>query len=259
MRSGSHSLYQIQAVSAAASERAYVYLLVPARRCRDERARERRLGAAGVHRARRRLLHRVARSRDSRPGNLLGGPSSRAPPEPSGSISYAQMLEEAVSRCKGEPLRSHGSSLDVNLPLERVPARGTTCPTCSSASCCTNASQAAQSPPDLDELRAELIDRFGDAPREVDNLCELMLLKMDLRELSLRALDAGPGRLVVTLGQDAQLDGHKLAALVQKSRGRFSSPRAQAHREDRRAPRRRGSHRTGERAAISLLKCSVQR
>ena len=53
----------------------------------------------------------------------------------------------------------------------------------------------------------------------VDALSELMLLKQQMRELRLRALESGAGRLVVTLGQDALLDGAKLATLVQKSKG----------------------------------------
>ena len=40
-----------------------------------------------------------------------------------------------------------------------------------------------------------------------------------MRELRLRALESGPGRLVVTLGQDALLDPARLAALVAKARG----------------------------------------
>jgi transcription-repair coupling factor (superfamily II helicase) len=63
------------------------------------------------------------------------------------------------------------------------------------------------------------VDRYGDAPDEVDHLSELMLLKIDMRPLRLRTLDAGPGRLVVTLGQDAALDGGKLMQLVQRSKG----------------------------------------
>ena len=61
--------------------------------------------------------------------------------------------------------------------------------------------------------------RFGDPPGEVDNLSELMLLKVDMRDLRLRSIDSGPGRLVVTLGAEALLDGTKLAALVQRSKG----------------------------------------
>jgi len=44
-------------------------------------------------------------------------------------------------------------------------------------------------------------------------------LKIDLRRLALRQLDGGPGRVVVTLGNEARLDGARLATLIQKSRG----------------------------------------
>jgi len=40
-----------------------------------------------------------------------------------------------------------------------------------------------------------------------------------MRDLRLRALEGGPGRLVVTLGADALLDGMKVAGLVQRSKG----------------------------------------
>ena len=63
------------------------------------------------------------------------------------------------------------------------------------------------------------MDRFGEAPDEVDNLCEQALVKIDMRELRVRALEGGPGRLTVVLGGDALLDGPKLLALVQRPRG----------------------------------------
>ena len=65
------------------------------------------------------------------------------------------------------------------------------------------------------------MDRFGDAPDELEALQEVMLLKIELRRLALRQLDGGPGRLVVTLGGDARLDGGKLAKLVQRSKGLY--------------------------------------
>jgi transcription-repair coupling factor (superfamily II helicase) len=79
----------------------------------------------------------------------------------------------------------------------------------------------ASSPDELADLRAELIDRFGDAPDEVDALQEVMQLKIDLRRLQLRQLDGGPGRLVATLGGDARLEPGKVAALVQRSKGLY--------------------------------------
>jgi transcription-repair coupling factor (superfamily II helicase) len=72
---------------------------------------------------------------------------------------------------------------------------------------------------DLDEIRAEIVDRCGDPPEEVDALCEVMALKVRLRALSIRALEAGPGRLVLTLGDAAALDPFLLAKHVQASAG----------------------------------------
>jgi transcription-repair coupling factor (superfamily II helicase) len=68
-------------------------------------------------------------------------------------------------------------------------------------------------------LRAELADRYGELPDEVDNLSELMLLKAEMRELQLRAIEAGPGRLVISLGQDPRLEPAKLATMLQRSKG----------------------------------------
>jgi transcription-repair coupling factor (superfamily II helicase) len=77
----------------------------------------------------------------------------------------------------------------------------------------------ASHPDEVTDLRAELVDRYGEAPDEVDALSELTLLKIDMRDLRLRALEVGTGRLVVTLGADALLDGMKVAMLVQRSKG----------------------------------------
>jgi transcription-repair coupling factor (superfamily II helicase) len=46
-------------------------------------------------------------------------------------------------------------------------------------------------------------------------------VKVRLRALAVRALDAGPGRLVLTLGEGAALDPFLLAKQVQGSQGRL--------------------------------------
>jgi transcription-repair coupling factor (superfamily II helicase) len=58
-------------------------------------------------------------------------------------------------------------------------------------------------------------------PDEVDNLSEVMALKSDMRRLTLRSLESGPGRLVFSLGNDAKLDPAKVLALVQRSKGGY--------------------------------------
>jgi transcription-repair coupling factor (superfamily II helicase) len=70
---------------------------------------------------------------------------------------------------------------------------------------------------ELDEARAEIVDRYGDTPDELDALLDLMAVKVRLRALRIRGLDAGPGRLVFALGPDAALDPFLLAKHVQRS------------------------------------------
>jgi transcription-repair coupling factor (superfamily II helicase) len=72
---------------------------------------------------------------------------------------------------------------------------------------------------DLEDARAEIVDRYGDLPEEAEALLELMAVKVRLRSLAIRGLDAGPGRLVFSLGPDASLDPFLLARHVQKSGG----------------------------------------
>jgi transcription-repair coupling factor (superfamily II helicase) len=72
---------------------------------------------------------------------------------------------------------------------------------------------------ELDEIRAEIVDRYGDPPDEVDALQAIMQVKVRLRALRIRGLEAGPGRLVFTLGEGAALDPFQLAKKVQASQG----------------------------------------
>jgi transcription-repair coupling factor (superfamily II helicase) len=213
---GLAQLYQLRGRVGRSKERAYAYLLVPSRRAVTKDA-ERRLEVlqaftelgAGFSIASHDLEIRGA-------GNLLGG-------EQSGSIEavgfdlYAQMLEEAVAEMQGQAPRTVIEP-DVNLPIAAY-LPDDYVPDVHQRLVLYKRISSASSPEELEDLRAELIDRYGDAPDELDALCELTSLKLPMRELRLRQLDAGPGRLVVTLGADAALDGQLLATLVQKSKG----------------------------------------
>jgi transcription-repair coupling factor (superfamily II helicase) len=215
---GLAQLYQLRGRVGRSKERAYAYLLVPARRTVTRDAQRRlevlqrftELGA-GFSIASHDLEIRGA-------GNLLGA-------EQSGSISaigfdlYTQLLEEAVAEVQGEPPRVQLEP-DVNLPLPALIPDDYVNDVHQRLVFYKRFSQAGH-PDEVQDLRAELVDRFGEAPDEVDNLSEVTLLKIDMRDLRLRALEAGAGRLVVTLGADALLDPMKVAALVQRSKGLY--------------------------------------
>jgi transcription-repair coupling factor (superfamily II helicase) len=45
---------------------------------------------------------------------------------------------------------------------------------------------------EIDAFAAELIDRFGPLPREVENLLEIIAIKRACREAGIEKLEAGP-------------------------------------------------------------------
>ncbi|ATB30992.1 transcription-repair coupling factor [Melittangium boletus] len=215
---GLAQLYQLRGRVGRSRERAYAYLLVPARRTVTKDAQRRlevlqrftELGA-GFSIASHDLEIRGA-------GNLLGG-------EQSGSISaigfdmYAQLLEEAVAEVQGEPPKVRIEP-EISLPMAALIPDDYVADVHQRLVFYKRFSQAS-TPDEVQDLRAELVDRFGEAPDEVDNLSEQALVKIDMRELRLRGLEGGPGRLSVMLGGDALLDGAKLLALVQRSKGYY--------------------------------------
>jgi transcription-repair coupling factor (superfamily II helicase) len=215
---GLSQLYQIRGRVGRSRERAYAYLLVPARRPVTKDAKKRlevlqrfsELGA-GFNIASHDLEIRGA-------GNLLGKDQS-GQIEAIGFELYQQLLGEAVAELKGEPLKEEIDP-DIQLP---VPAfiPDPYMPDVHQRLYFYKRFAQASTDEDLDEIRAEIVDRCGDPPEEVDALCDLMAVKVRLRALAIRALEAGPGRLVFTLGETAALDPFLLAKAVQGSGGRL--------------------------------------
>ncbi|MFL5299053.1 MAG: TRCF domain-containing protein, partial [Anaeromyxobacteraceae bacterium] len=213
---GLAQLYQIRGRVGRSRERAYAYLLVPARRPVTKDAQKRlealqrfsELGA-GFQIASHDLEIRGA-------GNLLGKDQS-GQIEAVGFELYQQLLEEAVRETKGEP-KVDEVDPDVQLPLPAfIP--DAYMPDVHQRLYFYKRFAQTGSDEEVDEVRAEIVDRFGDTPVEVDALCETMRVKAWLRDLRIRGVEAGPGRLVFTLGDQAALDPFRLAKLVTASDG----------------------------------------
>ncbi|HZZ86390.1 MAG TPA: transcription-repair coupling factor [Anaeromyxobacteraceae bacterium] len=213
---GLAQLYQIRGRVGRSRERAYAWLLVPARRPVTKDAQKRlealqqfsELGA-GFKIASHDLEIRGA-------GNLLGKDQS-GQIESVGFDLYTQLMDEAVRELKGEPPREEIDP-DVQLPVAAfIP--DPYMPDVHQRLYFYKRFAQASSDEELDEIRAEIVDRYGDAPEEVDALCALHEVKVRLRALRIRALESGPGRLVLTLGDQAALDPFQLAKRVQASNG----------------------------------------
>ncbi len=215
---GLSQLYQIRGRVGRSRERAYAYLLVPARRPVTKDAQKRlevlqrfsELGA-GFRIASHDLDIRGA-------GNLLGKDQS-GQIEAVGFELYSELLDEAVRELRGEPPREEIDP-DVQLPVPAIIPDGYMPDVHQRLFFYKRLAQAA-SDEELEEVRAEIVDRCGEPPEELDALCEVMALKVRLRALAIRALEAGPGRLVLTLGETAALDPFLLAKHVQASGGRL--------------------------------------
>ena len=176
-------------------------------------------GAAALHRARRRLQDREPRPRAPRRRATSSARTSPGQIEAVGFELYSELLDEAVRELKGEPPREEVDP-DVQLP---VPAfiPDPYMPDVHQRLFFYKRLAQAGTDEELEEVRAEIVDRCGEPPEELDALLELMAVKVRLRALAIRALEAGPGRLVLTLGETAALDPFLLAKHVQGSGGRL--------------------------------------
>ncbi|HEX7624656.1 MAG TPA: transcription-repair coupling factor, partial [Anaeromyxobacteraceae bacterium] len=213
---GLAQLYQIRGRVGRSRERAYAYLLVPARRPVTKDATKRlealqrfsELGA-GFKIASHDLEIRGA-------GNLLGKDQS-GQIEAIGFDLYTQLLDEAVRELKGEAPREDIDP-DVQLPLPAfIP--DPYMPDVHQRLFFYKRFAQAGTDEELDDIRAEIVDRYGEPPDELDALQALMQVKVRLRALRIRGLEAGPGRLVFTLGAGAAIDPFRLAKRVTASAG----------------------------------------
>ena len=194
---GLSQLYQIRGRVGRSRERAYAYLLYPSAAALTQEAADRlsalsdytELGA-GFKVAMRDLELRGA-------GNLLGD-------EQSGHVAalgfelYMQMLDEAVRSIDPdaddadvfEPVR-----LDVNvdayIPPDYIPYEQAKVDV-------HRRIAGAREVAELQELRAELTDRFGEIPAPLDNLITLQQARIKLGQAGAQTVSFRGGRLAVT-------------------------------------------------------------
>ncbi len=160
-------------------------------------------------------------------GNLLGEEQSGHIKEV-GIELFQQMLEEAVqeahsqapAKAIGLPSRSLGESWSPNINLGM--------PVLIPENYVTELDQrmnlyrrlaAMQSNEELESFAAELVDRFGPTPEEVQNLLAVMRLKQICRRANIGKLDAGPKGAVIQFHQDTFHNVPALLQYVQKHAG----------------------------------------
>ena len=215
---GLAQLYQLRGRVGRSKLRAYALFTLPARKSLTTTA-ERRLKVlqsldtlgAGFQLASHDLDIRGA-------GNLLGEEQSGHIREV-GYELYQQMLEEAVQEIRGEEIASDSGwspqisvGTSVMIPEHYVPDLQLRMGLYRRLADLTT-------PQEIDGFGAELIDRFGPLPDEVQHLLKIVYIKALCRKANVEKLDAGPKGVVIQF-RDKQFPNP--AALVQYIAGQGS-------------------------------------
>lgn len=217
-RMGLSQLYQLRGRVGRSSRTAYAYLMYKRDKMLKETA-EKRLQTireftefgSGFKVAMRDLEIRGA-------GNLLGA-EQHGHMETVGYDMYCRLLEEEVQNIKGEPVAETFETtvdLQVNAYLPDFYIR--------------NQAQrmdlykkiaAIQTLEEYYDIQEELEDRYGDLPKSVQNLLELVLLKAEAHALGICAIQQKGTNIVVEFRSDAPLDPQKLTQCITQNKGRY--------------------------------------
>jgi transcription-repair coupling factor (superfamily II helicase) len=186
-RHGLSELYQLRGRVGRSNRRAYAYLLIPPQTELTEIAR-RRLAAlkefsdlgAGFKIAALDLELRGA-------GNLLGGEQS-GHIEAIGFELYTSMLEEAVRKMKGEEEKPAHAGTSINLGIS-VRIDSSYIPEENQRLRMYKRIASAESQPALDDVLAEMKDRYSNPPESVMNLLAVGELRLHCERLGIAQLD----------------------------------------------------------------------
>ena len=213
-RHGLSELYQLRGRVGRSNRRAYAYLLIPPERELTDVAR-RRLAAlkefsdlgAGFKIAALDLELRGA-------GNMLGGEQS-GHIEAIGFELYTSMLEEAVSKLKGEKVEDRpATQLNLGIALrideDYVAEENQRLRLYKKIA-------GANTEGSLEDVRAELIDRYGPLPDHTLHLLEAARLRIACERVGVAQLDRKRDLLHLKFTEKAAVDPERLMRLVARN------------------------------------------
>ncbi|MGE4096398.1 MAG: TRCF domain-containing protein, partial [Candidatus Binatia bacterium] len=214
---GLAQLYQLRGRVGRSAQRAYAYLLIPGEHLLTKDATRRLevlqelddLGS-GFRLAAHDLEIRGA-------GNLLGK-------EQSGQVTavgfelYAQMLEETVLELRGGKVRVQiEPDIQLGLPAYIPEAY---VPDVNQRLIFYKKMANVEARSDLEDLAAEMEDRFGPLPQLVLSFLEVMDLRRVLREYLVTSVYKKGEKVTLHFHPDSPIQGERLVALLKKDRGR---------------------------------------
>jgi transcription-repair coupling factor (superfamily II helicase) len=214
---GLAQMYQLRGRVGRSKEKAYAYLLVPGLSMMGTDARKRlealqevsELGS-GLKLAMHDLEIRGA-------GSLLGDVQS-------GHIAavgfdmYLQILDQAVRELKGEEMKEEVEP-EIDLPIPAF-LPGDYIEDINQRLVFYRRLSSARSEVEVDEISQELRDRYGPVPPEVENLFQVMNLKLLLKQAGVRRISVEKEKVVLTFDPSCPIDPHRLVSAVARGKGR---------------------------------------
>ncbi|HVL89988.1 MAG TPA: transcription-repair coupling factor [Actinomycetota bacterium] len=188
---GLSQMYQLRGRVGRARERAYAYFFFPPERSLTEQSHA-RLSALSQHTELGSGLQIALRDLEIRgAGNLLGG-AQHGHITSVGFDLYVQMLADAVDEARGKlpepkPDVKVDIAVDAHLPESWIPREGLRLEAYR---------RVAQAPSHeaLADVRAELLDRYGELPPQAETLLTVASIKLDLGLRGVRTVSAGGGK-----------------------------------------------------------------
>jgi len=215
---GLAQLYQLRGRVGRSHHRAYAYLLIPGEHLitADAQKRLRVLQELDDLGGGFRLAAHDLEIRGG--GNLLGK-------QQSGHITaiglelYTTMMEQAVRELRGEP-QEPDVEPEVQLGIPAFIPESYV-PDVSQRLVVYKRLAAIRGVPDLDEIAAELVDRYGPVPALVDTLMRLMELRRWLKDLRIVAARRRGERIVLEFSPTTPVRPETLVEAVHRSHGRL--------------------------------------
>jgi len=218
-RFGLAELYQLRGRVGRSRYQAYAYLLVPSETSisGDALKRLRALQELSELGSGFRLAIQDLEIRGA--GNILG-------PAQSGHIAavgyemYTRLMERAVRHLKGEKVEEEITP-EMRLPFATFLPDGYIHDPHQRLGIYKRLS-LARSEEEIDDMRGELVDRFGPIPPPASNLLEAMKLKQLLTRFRVRKLDLSEKKVVIAFDESSDISPQGIVSLVQRNGDRFT-------------------------------------
>ncbi|MBP1767565.1 MAG: transcription-repair coupling factor, partial [Candidatus Aminicenantes bacterium] len=215
---GLAQLYQLRGRVGRSSRQAFAYFLVPPQVGLTPLAKERLKAlkefsdlGSGFRLAAKDLEIRGA-------GNLLGHRQSGSM-DAVGYDYFMHLLDQAIRELKGEPVEETKTEInlkaDIRVPEEYLPQVNLRLNLYKKISSVENLEE-------IDRIRADVRDRFGEAPDSVENLFAYGEIKFLAGKLAVETLDRAGDRIVIKFAPSTGVDLARLPSLLKARSGRLS-------------------------------------